>query len=238
MKKLFLIVAMITMATSATFAQFGIRAGVNFNKIKVDENQSLLDNKTGWHAGCVYNFQIVDNLIGIQPGLYFSSKGYTLTTKVGLSRQPSTQADMIDDKGQVITNIPSAISNAFTGLDQEIVGTANYLEMPILLKLNFQVTEKMAIDTHIGPYFAYGIGGKYKDTDIKIFDKENLITLDRFDWGFQFGAGITFNNQIYLGWDLDLGLQKIDSEKGLGNGNLEAKNLTNMITVGVWFGND
>jgi len=218
MKKLFLIVAMITMATSATFAQFGIRAGVNFNKIKVDENQSLLDNKTGWHAGCVYNFQIVDNLIGIQPGLYFSSKGYTLTTKG--------------------TSVSSAISNIITGMAQEYEGTANYLEMPILLKLNFQVTEKMAIDTHVGPYFAYGIGGKYKDTDIKIFDKDNLITLDRFDWGFQFGAGVTFNNQIYLGWDIDLGLQKIDSEKGLEDGNLEAKNLTNMITVGVWFGND
>lgn len=216
MKKLFLIVAMITMATSATFAQFGVRAGVNFNKMKVDEGQSLLDNKTGWHAGCVYNFQIVDNLIGFQPGLYFSSKGYTLTTE-----------------GLPISDALKAL-----GMDREYEGTANYLEMPLLLKLNFQVTEKMAIDTHVGPYFAYGIGGKYKDTDIKIFDKDELITLDRFDWGLQFGAGVTFNNLIYLGWDLDLGLQKIDKEKGFDNGNLEAKNLTNMITVGVWFGND
>lgn len=220
MKKLLLIVALVVMAGASSFAQLGVRAGVNFSKLSKDMSE-LTQSRAGFHAGIVYQADLFAGF-SVQPGVYFSSKAYKADYAAPFS----------------------GILGSLGGLNiLEYDGTANYIEMPILLKYQLDfIPDKFSVDTHVGPYFAYGISGKLKSTivdeDVEIFKdpEDGGLDRNRFDAGLQFGLGINLAKKVYVGWDLDLGLKKIDNEGELfDKANLECKNMTHMITVGLWF---
>lgn len=74
--------------------------------------------------------------------------------------------------------------------------TLNYLEVPLYALYNYQLPSTGNIFGGLGPYFAYGIGGKMKSTyngqttEIKSFDKTNGFK------PFDAGLGITAGYQI------------------------------------------
>ncbi len=76
MKKLLTIVALMVLGATTSFAQLGLRAGVNFDNISKKEDVDL-EKKTGFHIGAVYNIDLIGSF-SIEPGLYFNQKGFKL----------------------------------------------------------------------------------------------------------------------------------------------------------------
>ena len=76
--------------------------------------------------------------------------------------------------------------------------TTHNLEIPILIKYGIQATDDIAVLPYIGPYFAYGLGGKYKIEDGGLVAKSDTYDfLKRFDMGFKVGCGAEYN-KLYL----------------------------------------
>lgn len=81
--------------------------------------------------------------------------------------------------------------------DKETITTHN-LELPILIKYGIQATDDIAVLPYIGPYFSYGLGGKYKFENANVVVKNDTFDyLNRFDMGFKIGCGAEYN-KLYL----------------------------------------
>jgi hypothetical protein len=84
MKKLIMIVAVLLFASSASFAQFnfGIKAGLNYNTIKAQNNEFEESGVLGYQAGA---WARIGKGIYLQPEVYLGSKGsqFTITTGSG-----------------------------------------------------------------------------------------------------------------------------------------------------------
>ena len=70
----------------------------------------------------------------------------------------------------------------------------SYLEIPILIKYGVQVSNDIALLPYIGPYFSYGVGGKYKyESDNIVLKDSSYDYLKHFDMGFKIGCGAEYN---------------------------------------------
>lgn len=199
MKKLLTIVALMVLGATTSFAQLGLRAGVNFNNIGKDAKDDPLikaENKTGFHVGAVYNIDLIGSF-AIEPGLYFSQKGFKLN----------------DDDANM-----------------------NYLEVPVNVKFKLLDLSVLGLDAHLGPFAAFGLGGKWKsdNEEIKIFDPDEG-DFNRFDFGLQMGVGAVILNKIYAGINYDMSLTKVNEDEGIKKDNLKEKNHVWMISVGLNF---
>ncbi|MES2241092.1 MAG: porin family protein [Bacteroidota bacterium] len=90
----------------------------------------------------------------------------------------------------------------------------NYLEMPVLLKLN--VTPNFNV--HLGPYVAYLIDGKAtneSDSGFNFEDNINNDDLNKWDYGLSAGAGFDFESTS-IGVRYNYGLQTIGKERTFG----------------------
>lgn len=87
---------------------------------------------------------------------------------------------------------------------------------------------------NVGPYLAYGIGGKVKVTDGSDEDEEDFFGDDsgakRFDAGLHIGAGITVAQHYYLGVAYQWGWVNINEDS-----DLTVKNKNFMINLGYIF---
>ena len=102
--------------------------------------------------------------------------------------------------------------------DYELTANPMYLEIPVLA------------------YFAYGVGGKIKETDDGDEDKWDCFgdkgaDWKRFDCGLQIGAGLTIAKNYYIGAAYEFGFSNI--AKNSGDGKLKNKNW--MFSVGYNF---
>ena len=199
MKKLLTIVALMVLGATTSFAQLGLRAGVNFDNVGKDAKDDPIlkaENKTGFHIGAVYNIDLI-GAFSVEPGLYFSQKGFKLN----------------DDDANM-----------------------NYLEVPVNVKFKLLDLSALALDAHIGPFAALGLGGKWKNDlgEIKLFDKDEG-DYNRFDFGLQMGVGAVFINKIYAGVHYDMSLTKVNEAESLTRDNIKEKNHVWMISVGLNF---
>lgn len=86
-----------------------------------------------------------------------------------------------------------------------------YLEVPILASYRYNFSDAAQLQINVGPYFAYGIGGKIEweveneTEDDDFFDDET----NKFDVGLSLGAGITVAQHYYLGFAYELGFAKV-----------------------------
>ena len=189
MKKILLIVAVLFFAANLSKAQdftIGARVGMNVANIGGDYDDG--DAKLGLKAGIVATFPLADNIY-LEPGLYFSPKG---------------------SKGESIDG----------GVTYKSFCNLNYVEIPINGVYKYEINSNLTVRGHVGPYFAFGILGKSKvkidgkvdkDSKVKNFnDGHNKAgrpnkDYSKFDFGFDFGAGIEFS-VCYLGVQYDLGV--------------------------------
>jgi len=189
MKKIFLMVAVMIAAVSASFAQdftFGARIGMNVANIGGDPKPEL-DAKLGFKAGIVADFPLADNIY-LEPGLYFSPKGAKKEYSV-------------------------------LGVTSKTYCNLNYVEIPINGVYKFEVNSNFAVRGHVGPYFGFGILGKTKTKVDGKVDKESKVSnfkdghnkydephndYSKFDFGLNFGAGIEFS-VCYLGVQYGMG---------------------------------
>lgn len=115
-----------------------------------------------------------------------------------------------------------------------------YLELPILASYRYSFSDAAQLQFNVGPYLAYGIGGKSKvengrDSDEEDFFGDNSDT-QRFDAGLHLGAGITVSSHYYLGLSYQWGFANVLSNSHDNhNDGLSIKNRNFMINLGYTF---
>lgn len=120
-----------------------------------------------------------------------------------------------------------------------------YLQIPILASYRYNFSDAFQLQVNFGPYFAYGVGGKYKDEysygsgsyDDEIYESDVFDGgLKRFDCGLQVGAGMTFARHYYLGFTYEFGLTNIadDLDLDIEEGS-SVKNSNWMLSIGYTF---
>jgi hypothetical protein len=158
--------------------------------------------KGGVNFSNLYTEDVDDNniLTSFNAGLYVN-----LPVSTGVSIQPELN---FSRKGSELV-----YDNAFASGTTRI--KLNYLEMPVLLKLN--VTPNFNI--HFGPYAAYLIDGKAtNESNDGSFNFEDNISnddLNKWDYGLSGGVGLDFGSTS-LGVRYNYGLQTIGKERNFG----------------------
>ena len=106
----------------------------------------------------------------------------------------------------------------------------NYLELPLLLKINIFSSNRAIIQPYVGAYLGYGIGGQIKDYGIK-YNASSFNDADfrRGDSGLAFGCGVTWSF-LHAGIGYEYGLTDI-SKDGFG----DRRNRALTLSVGIAF---
>jgi len=111
-----------------------------------------------------------------------------------------------------------------------------YLEIPVLASYRYNFSDATQLQFNVGPYFAFGVGGKAKykedgeEYEEDFFgDDEDQFGGKRFDCGLQVGLGLTFAKHIYVGGAYEFGFTKVT------DGSAKPKNSNWMVSVGYTF---
>lgn len=114
--------------------------------------------------------------------------------------------------------------------------TLSYLELPIHFMFKPEVGSGRLV-LSAGPYLAYGLGGKIKDTgfgDFNVYDDEALLLKQkRFDAGVGINVGYEMPMGLYFGLNTDLGLVNTADNT---NNDRKFKNTSFGVSVGYKFG--
>ena len=114
--------------------------------------------------------------------------------------------------------------------------TLSYLELPIHFMFKPEVGSGRLV-LSAGPYLAYGLGGKIKDTgfgDFNVYDDESLLAKQkRFDAGVGINVGYEMPMGLYFGLNTDLGLVNTADNT---NNDRKFKNTSFGVSVGYKFG--
>jgi hypothetical protein len=186
----FLLMAFLCCA-SGSFAQLGIKAGVNMaNEIKSYNQQAIsagFDSKnlTGYQIGLVYQAMPKKSGLGCEFGALLSQKGSTY----------------IDNTDQ------TAIHEGYKEL--------NYLEIPFDLRYRISLGFIGVYGT-AGIYGGYALSGKTVDETANTTHNESFQTfINHADYGYNFGAGLELFRKIQLGATWSNGLKNTESNIGL-----------------------
>lgn len=113
---------------------------------------------------------------------------------------------------------------------------AYYIEVPIHFGYKHVISENIAIFGEFGPYFAYGIFGKFKVSSegesLKVNTFSNVGGVKHFDWGLGFRAGIEINQKVPISFGYDFGLIDINKYDDVAP-NLKNSNFT--VAIGYKF---
>jgi opacity protein-like surface antigen len=167
---------------------FGVKAGVAFPNMTVSSGNTSIsfDTKTSFYVGGTVDFGVSD-VISIQPGLSFISKGTKLNND-----SFTFGSDEFDPTEKVTLNF-------------------NYLELPVNVLANFKLGNSGKFFVGAGPYFAYLINAnvKYGSTKEDIKFGENESEFKRTDFGINFLAGYQLSNGFNIHAGYGLGLSSI-----------------------------
>jgi hypothetical protein len=219
MRKHFLLFASIVLSIGA-MAQakpsFGIKGGVSSSGMRgeaVNSLQSLLDfadgmittnNRTGFFAGANATIPVGET-VSIEPGLYYTQKGYELRGAFNLK------------------NVE------FLGANAKAQLTSHYIDIPVVLKANLGGLQVFA-----GPQVSYLAAADLRTTagvlGFNLLNRTMDATeqFNRWDAAITGGVGYQFKNGLNLSAAYDHGLSRADANK-----NLESYNRS--IKVGVGF---
>jgi hypothetical protein len=219
MKKQILLFALVVISSGA-FAQSsisgGIRAGISSSSMRgdaVDNLHNLLDftngaittsGHTGFFGGANVSIP-VSEAISIEPGLYYTQKGYEMKGELGL-------------KGV-----------EFLGANAKAKLNSYYVDVPVLLKVNLNGFQVFA-----GPQISYLAKADLKTTagllGFNLLNKTLDATdqFNRWDAAVTGGVGYQFPSGFNISASYDHGLSKVDA-----NQNLESYN--NGLKIGIGY---
>ena len=226
----FLLLVMVKSNVSAQTSkfEFGIRGGLNLSTALVNDAVAI-KFKPGYHIGGTVDYFFTQKF-GLQSGLSFSVKGSKI---VGFN------------SGGYVGGNPDDYTYAFN---------QSYLELPLYVTFRKNISDKFNINVGIGPYFAYGIGGKTGRTlhDGIFFDGSAEKEWDTFgnggydearDWlsgetlkRFDFGVGIKVDlgyNRFVWGIGLASGIMDVMSKKDSQGLNYRNENIN--VSIGYKF---
>jgi len=214
--KILLLLAAVLFVGSNAYAQslpisLGVKAGVNLSNVNIDVDDPEDPDDTDARVG----FQVgVDAKFDLPLTGLFLQSGLALTTK-------GFKAD----------------GNLSDSESFEVKANAMYLQLPIMAGYKVDAPG-MGINFMVGPYFAYGIGGKtkttYTDTEFPedngsskedTFDKDNGYK--KFDMGLTGAVGVEIS-KFYVNLGYELGLSNIANK----DSDDKVKNRNAFLTVG------
>lgn len=222
MKKQILLLSFITISTIAfsqnsTTPSFGLQAGITHYGMQgdaVNSLKNLLDftdgmvsvkNRTGFYLGGSANIPL-SGAISVEPGIYYSQKGYDMEGKLGI-------------KGI-----------EFLGAGAKAQLQSQYIDVPVLLKADLG-----GFNLFAGPQVSYLMKADLRTTagvlGINLLNKTIDATsqFNKWDAGVTAGIGYQFEN-ISLNASYDYGLTKVDANKSVDSYNRGFK-----VGVGVRF---
>ena len=220
MKRQILLLASIAISTFAMAQQskisFGVRGGLSNSGMKgeaVDNLQNLVEvtdgmittkNTSGFFAGA-YTSIPVSEKVSIEPGIYYTQKGYEL-------------GGSLDLKGI-----------EFLGIGAKLKLQSDYIDMPVLVKGNFNGFQVFG-----GPQLSYmtkaDLQTKASILGINLLNKSIDVTdeFNRWDAAITGGVGYKFANGFNVSAQYDHGLSRVDKNKSVNSYNRAFK-------VGVGF---
>ena len=191
MKKKLITTLLLLLVCLSGYSQisWNAKAGVNISNTI---NSGDVDFKPGYQFGVGMDYYFNDHW-GIQPSLLLISKGFK-------------------DKGDYY--FPPFIENSEKLKSYDITNNKVYVELPLLLTYRFNVSEKLKLIFSGGGYIAYGITGKFKNTNTlldgsKRKDKVDSFSagVEKFDTGLAAGAALEYNDKYSIGLSSDFGLK-------------------------------
>ena len=235
MKKiLFVCSALLMIGFSAKAqVQFGLRAGGNMSSLlaKEEGDYERLKFLPGFHVGGTADIAL-GNSFALQPGLIFSTKGYKVD-------EDAVSFDLYND--------------------QTVKLSAYYLELPVNVIFKPQLGKGNLL-LGVGPYIAYGLGGKWKatsdgisvkgdlefvndfvdtntNTDSSAFNNSPTLPYGKpFDFGGNLLIGYQFTKNCYIQLNGQLGLLDIEpSYNGISDERTSMKNVQFGLSVGYKF---
>ena len=230
MKKQFLF-AFALLISSLSFAQyksspvkstavkptFGVRAGILSSGIRGEASGNLdellsfangmitTNNRTGFYAGAYASIPFAEG-ISLEPGAFYSQKGYELTGSL---------------EGKSI---------GFLGANAKAKLQTEYIDIPVVLRANLGG----GLQLFAGPQFSYLMKANLNSTagllGIDLLDNNMDVTekFNRWDAGITGGIGYKLSNGININASYDYGLSKIDK-----NQNTKAYNNAFKIGIGI-----
>lgn len=194
--------------TEARKVTFGLRTGLNINSIsESDEFYSKYNSsRVSFNFGASLDVPIYNNFY-FQSGLYFTNKGWNYAYK-----------------------------------DFEYTFKLGYLQLPILASYQYLFPNGFRIQANTGFYLGLGVVGSadWEDAEDetsgseKAFgDGEDNMGLNRFDFGWAFGAGITYK-KVFFGLQYDLGITNIANHDAYDE-DYSLRNRTFSINIGYNF---
>ncbi len=102
------------------------------------------------------------------------------------------------------------------GKDGDYTMNLKYLEVPIVIKYGVKATDDIALLPFIGPYFSWGIGGKYEylnEVSKETADRSSYDLVNHGDMGMKVGCGLEYD-MLYLEIGGQIGIANIADDKG------------------------
>ena len=195
MKKKLITTLLLLLVCLSGYSQisWNAKAGVNISNTI---NSGNVDFKPGYQFGFGMDYYFNDHW-GVQPSLLLMSKGYK-------------------KKGEYY--FPPFMENSEKLKSYDITTHRVYVELPLLLTYRFNVSEKLKLIFSGGGYIAYGITGKFKNTNTlldgsKRKDKVDSFSagVEKFDTGLAAGATLEYKEKYSIGLSGDFGLQSTQS---------------------------
>lgn len=171
---LLLIFSVASYAQDSPF-QTGVKGGVNLSSASVkDAGTEMI--KAGYTIGMFAEYGLTESFY-LQSGAYFTTKGIRLKDTKALFATTSNWKQTIN---------------------------MHYIEVPLLAMYKAEVVSGMKILFNVGPYAAFGIGGKTSNRSTGSEDAKT-VRLDtfggncmkNFDYGMRFGTGMEFEKMVF-----------------------------------------
>ena len=217
---LLLLVTVSALCTSAQVTpQFTVKAGLSSAGIRgeaASNLNNLLDftsgmmttqNRTGFFAGVAVGIPLNEK-ITLEPGIYYSQKGYELRGELGI-------------KGV-----------EFLGANARARLQSDYIDVPILLKANLGGGLKI----FAGPQISYLASSNLKTSagilGINLFNNTLYASnqFNKWDMGLTGGVSYEFKNGFSISGAYDHGLSRIDANNSVNGYNSSIK-----VGVGIRF---
>ena len=214
MKKQILLLASIiisTLAIGQVNPSFGIRAGASSSGMRgdaINNLKNMLDftngmiatsDRTGFFAGGYATFPM-DNVLSLEPAIYYSQKGYEMKGELGL-------------KGV-----------EFLGANAKAKLNLQYIDIPVVIKANFG-----GLQIFGGPQFSYLINADLRTTagllGFNLLNKKMDASsqFNKTDIAVTGGVGYQLTHKINVMASYDYGLSKVDANKSLNSYNRSIK---------------
>ena len=144
-------------------------------------------NLIGFHAGGLFNIDVTDE-VSIQPGLFYSNKGYQYN---------------------------QALSNGSQSVQKPIMGKIqlNYLEAPLNVLYKFEATRKINGYFGGGGYLGYGLSGSYavqsQKADVSFSKSIEGYQYKNPDYGVNAVIGAELSKHVAIEANYSLGLNNL-----------------------------